>query len=1031
MAVFERNRIADPTYFAINREPAHSNHKYFRNEQEIKGGNSTFCYSLDGVWKFHYARNQKEAPENFYAPEYDCSGWGEIQVPGHMQFQGYDAPHYINRTYPWDGHEAIAPGEIPQEFNPVGSYVTSFRIPALMNNERKYLLFQGVESAFAVWVNGKFIGYSEDSFTPAEFDITDAVNKGENKLAVQVFKWSSGSWLEDQDFWRLSGIFREVQLVSKPQIHIEDIFIKTKPDEAYKDFQFELNLQLAISSKQAEKILEGKKAKIRADIFACDQGVKVGQAVESFQIEIEEALVEPFSVMVKMKEPKLWSAEHPQLYMLELRVYDAGKRIAEIITQRFGFRAFELKDGLMKINGKRIVFNGVDRHEFSCDRGRAVTVDEMVTDIWNMKRNNINAIRTSHYPNHPYLYDLCDEYGIYVIDEANLETHGSWDYGQENWKNDYAIPEDKSEWHDAVIDRANSMLQRDKNHPSILIWSCGNESCGGKNIYDMSEHFRKNDDTRLVHYEGVVHERRFNDTSDMESQMYTPVWAIEKFLEEHPEKPFICCEYSHAMGNSCGNIFKYTELAKREPRYQGGFIWDYIDQSIRAKNCYGEEFLAYGGDFGDRPTDGNFCTNGIVYGDRTNSPKMQEVKYVYSMFDIVPSASGVTITNRALFTDVSEYMCRVMVEKDGICVEKASLSPQVAPGETKDFDLSLMEQTEPGEYVVTVSLCLKEDTKYALRGHEIAYGQYVYTIEAKKKKAKTAESFVVEDCRDNLGVKGENFHIIFSKGAFGPGLLSYRYCGQELLASNIRPNFWRALTNNDQGNRMAFRLSAWKNASQYQFIKGTEVQQEEGKVVVRYTYLCSATIPFEVFVAYTVTPDGAVKVEMDYKKADGMPDELPEIGLQFAMPIYFTHLAWYGNGPEESYCDRKHGARLGLYYNDIIDNMAAYLKPQECGNKTDVRYAEITSETGIGFRFKGSPTMEFSALPWTPFEMEEATHIYELPPVHRTVIRPALKRMGVAGDDSWGARPHPEFTVPNADYHFEFTMEPIGGSACS
>jgi len=1023
MAVFEKNRIADPTYFAVNRENAHSSHSFYRNEQELKKENSTFVFSLSGVWKFHYAKNFSEVPENFQNPDFDCSNWANISVPGHWQFQGFDLPQYVNTQYPWDGHEAIAPCQIPKEFNPVGSYITSFRVPALMQDERKYIVFQGVESAVAVWVNGNFAGYSLDSFTPSEFDVTDYIKKGENKLAVQVFKWSSGSWLEDQDFWRLSGIFRDVQLYSKPKVHVDDIFVKTIPDSEYVGFDLDINLQMAISSTVADEIRSGNKVQIKGELFNMKDGVKLPGAIDTFVIPVTDPDAD-VRVTRHFDNPRLWSAEHPELYRLELRVYDEYVKLTEIITLRVGFRAFEMKDGIMLLNGKRIVFKGVNRHEFSCDRGRAISTDDMVIDIWNMKRHNINAVRTCHYPNHPYLYDLCDEYGIYVIDETNMETHGTWDYFKENWKSDYAIPEDKPEWHDAVIDRANSMLQRDKNHPSILIWSCGNESSGGKNIFEMSEHFRKNDDTRLVHYESIFHERRFNETSDMESQMYTPVVGIEKFLAENPDKPFISCEYSHAMGNSCGAINKYTELTRREPRYQGGFIWDYIDQSIRARNRYGEEFLAYGGDFDDRPTDGNFCGNGIVFGDRTNSPKIQEVKQVYSDFIIKPNAKSVTIINESLFTDASELLWKVNVEKNGISVEKAELDISLAPGESKEFKLPLTKQTEAGEYTVTVSACIKIEKKFALRGYELAFGQYVYKVGKASKVTFTKEqkkAFKVEYCRCNVGVKGENFSLVFGHTT---GLISYRIAGLELLSEPVRPNFWHAPTDNERGNASPFRLSEWRNASSYQKVECISKENTDTEFKIVYKYTLSTSPQATVDVTYKVTPDGKVAASMEYKAVKGLP-ELPEFGMMFKLPAEYMHGAWYGNGPEENYIDRKEGARLGLFFNDVADNFSAYLKPQECGNKTDVRFAEISADNGTGVRFEGAPVMEFSALPWTPAEMETAMHAYELPAVHHTVVRPALVRMGVGGDDSWGANTHEEYRIPNKDYKFEFSFKGI------
>ncbi len=1023
MAVFERNRIADPTYFAVNRENAHSNHAYFRNEQELKKGNSTFQFSLSGVWKFFYAKNFKESPDNFYNSNFDYSGWGTINVPGHIQFQGYDLPKYVNTQYPWDGHENIHPGEIPVEFNPVGCYITTFRVPALMQDERKYLVFEGVESAAAIWVNGHFVGYSTDSFTPSEYDITDYVKKGENKLAVQVFKWTSGSWLEDQDFWRLSGIFRDVYLYSKPKVHIDDIFVKTIPDAEYKDFDLNLNLQLAINSNVADEMRAGNKLQIKAELFNMEEGVKTGEAVDTFVIPVTEPDGD-VSVTRHIEAPRLWSAEHPELYMLELHVYDEYVKPVEVVRQRVGFRSFELKEGIMKLNGKRIVFKGVNRHEFTCDRGRAITKDDMVIDIWNMKRHNINAIRTSHYPNNTYLYDLCDEYGIYVIDETNMETHGTWNYNAENWKNEYSIPEDRPEWHDAVIDRANSMMQRDKNHPCILIWSCGNESSGGQNIFDMSEYFRQHDDTRLVHYEGVFNERRFNDTSDMESQMYPSAADIAAFLKEHPEKPFICCEYSHAMGNSCGNLFKYTDLTRTEPRYQGGFIWDYIDQAIKARNRYGQEFLAYGGDFDDRPTDGNFCGNGIVYADRTNSPKIQEVKKLYSDFVIEPTSEAVTITNESLFTDADELLWKVRVEKDGICIEKAELDIKLAPGRRKEFPLPLAKQSDAGEYTVTVSACIKEEKKYALVGHELAFGQFVYKVGKNPKvtytKAKI-KAFRVEECKYNVGAKGEDFHVIFN---YNFGLVSYKYKNHEMLSEALKPNFWHAPTDNERGSKTQFLTAQWRNASDYTKVKHISTEKTDSDLTIVFRYnLATAPASF-VDVTYKVTPDGSVRVTEKYDAVEGLP-EIPEFGMQLKLPSEYRHIAWYGNGPEENYSDRKKGARLGLFFNDVEDNFSAYLKPQECGNKTDVRYAEISDDNGTAIRFEGSPVMEFSALPWTPAEMETAMHAYELPPVHHTVVRPALLRAGVGGDNSWGATTHEEFRIPNKSYTFEFSFKGV------
>ena len=661
MKTFNYELVKDPQYFCDNRMDAHSDHVYYPNIEEAKERavcgtclESSFRYSLNGVWKFHYARNYGSAVSNFEKENFDCRGWDDIPVPAHIQMEGYDAPQYVNVQYPWEGHEELQPGEIPKKFNPVASYVKYFTLLSALKGKRLFISFQGAESGLALWLNGAFVGYSEDSFTPSEFDLTDYVKEGENKLAVQVFKWTSGSWCEDQDLFRFSGIYRDVYLYTVPDVHIYDMCVRAIPEESLETARLSVEISVWGSGsiifrlekngncifedkKQVESSGENKKAENIED----EQRVNV---LEKKQGTIQKNLFE-----WEVDAPVLWSAENPQLYDLILEVYDEAGVLQEVIPQKVGFRRFEMKDGIMTLNGKRIVFKGVNRHEFSSVSGRNVTEEDVRKDLRTMKKNNINAIRTCHYPDGSLIYRLCDEYGLYMIAETNLESHGSWDVAGAAGNYQYIVPHDKEEWLGMVLDRANSMYQRDKNHPAILIWSCGNESFGGKDIYEISRFFHKNDPTRLVHYEGVFHDRTYNDTSDMESQMYTPVAQIKEFLAKDSSKPFICCEYTHAMGNSCGGMYKYTDLTDTEPKYQGGFIWDYIDQSIYKKDRYGKEFLAYGGDFGDRPTDYNFSGNGIAYGgDREPSPKMQDVKFNYQNITAKVGTNHVTIINKNL-----------------------------------------------------------------------------------------------------------------------------------------------------------------------------------------------------------------------------------------------------------------------------------------------------------------------------------------------------------------------------------------------
>lgn len=1004
---FDYGKIKDPAFFAQNRVKAHSDHHYYKNHRELAEKNESFRQNLNGLWKFQYARNLAEAPAGFEAEDFDCKGWEDIRVPAHIQMEGYDKPQYVNVQYPWDGHEAIEPGEIPTQFNPVASYVKYFTVPENMQGKRLFVSFQGVESGFALWCNGSYVGYSEDTFTPSEFELTSYLKEGENKLAVQVFKWTSGSWCEDQDFFRFSGIFRDVYLYSIPDTHVSDIRIKTILNDTYDRGNLEIVLE-AIGNGKVELIL-----------------TRQGEEAARTEVEIKDG--QSTVVELTIEQPALWSAEQPNLYNLMIQVTDNQEQLQELIPQRVGFRRFAIEDGIMKLNGKRIVFKGVDRHEFSSRRGRVPNHDELLRDIVTMKRNNINAIRTSHYPNDSALYALCDEYGLYLIDECNMETHGMWDMvGRGVWPIEKALPGDRQEWKDLLLDRVNSMYQRDKNHPSIIIWSCGNESFGGSVIYEMSKLFHALDDTRLVHYEGVCNDRRYNDTSDMESRMYPSAAYVKDFLQKDRSKPYLLCEYTHAMGNSCGGMHKYTDLTDEEPLFQGGFIWDYIDQSIYHKDRYGKEVLGYGGDFDDRPCDYNFSGNGIAYGgERMPSPKMQEVKFNYQNISIQIQDDQFTVINKNLFTNTDVYDCKISLTLDGRQIADTKVDIGVEPLSQQTYQLPRWRYltpwskeepwmaTDAGEYVVTVSFVLKEDTLWAQRGHEVAFGQGIYEIEAPQQR-KPQSYMKVTDGTYNLGIKGEHFEVLFDKG--GKGLVSYVYGGREMIKAIPKPNFWRAPTDNDNGNQMPLRYAQWKLASMYQLngIPGSKepnpvIVQETDKVTVTYTYYLPTTPESSCEVTYTVTGDGTVHTALSYDPPKGIHD-MPEFGMLFKFDADYENLTWYGYGPAETYCDRERGGKLGIYQNKVADNIAQYLVPQECGNHTHVRRASVTDNLGRGIEFSGKE-LSFSALPYTPHELENAMHSYELPPVYYTVVRVALQQMGVAGDDSWGARTHEEYLI--------------------
>lgn len=1021
---FEIKKIHDPKFFKENCMAAHSDHVAYANETEAEEKKSSFRLLLDGIWKFHYARNYTQTVNGFEAETFDCKSWEDIRVPAHIQMEGYDIPQYVNIQYPWDGREDVWRDAVPSEFNPVASYVKYFTLPEGFRKSGLYISFQGVESGFALWLNGHYVGYSEDSFTPSDFDLTPYVKEGENKLAVQVFKWTSSSWCEDQDFYRFSGIFRSVYLYTMPKVHVYDLKVQPVVDEAVLNADLLVTMQmcgegkarLTLTGSRNYSVLEEKEEQI---IFSEELPVSEGEV--HFEKEV--------------KKPDLWSAEIPNLYTLTIECFDQNGERSELVSQRIGFRRFEMKDGIMTLNGKRIVFKGVNRHEFSSKTGRAVTREEVLKDIVTMKQNNINAIRTCHYPDASIIYDLCDEYGLYMIAENNLESHGSWDAAMHgSVPKDTIVPGDNMDWEPMMLDRVNSCYQRDKNHPAVLIWSVGNESYGGKVIFDMSEKFRALDPYRLVHYEGIFNDRRYEATSDMESQMYTSVENVKKFLAEHKEKPFIMCEYTHAMGNSCGAMHKYTDLTDTEPRYQGGFIWDYIDQSILKKDRYGKDFQAYGGDFLERPTDYNFSGNGICYGgDRDPSPKMQEVKFNYQNISILFEKEGkFTVVNKNLFANTDRFRCVAVLQKNGVVVKKQEIETTVPPLSTKDYEIPFAilraddkdQKKDPdAEYTLTVSFRLKEDMSWADAGHEVAFGQKIYkkipAFHASEKPIRVVHGKV------NIGVKGEDFDCLFSM--LSGGLVSYRYAGKEMIEKIPMPNFWRAPVDNDNGSMAPARYAQWKIASMYISHRNggmfdnvpTKVEEKDNTVTVTYTYFMPTTPAGKCQVSYTVFGDGTIETKLMYDPVEGLPD-MPEFGMMFQFNADYDNLTWYGMGSEETYADRRHGAKLGIYSNKVADNMAKYLVPQECGNKVGVRYARLVDAKGRGILFEGDE-LSFSALPYTPHELENAAHAYELPQVHHTIVRVAFAQMGVGGDDSWGSWVHPEYHI-DVTKPLEFTF---------
>lgn len=1062
MTHFDYSCVSDPTFFKDNVLPAHYDGEYFASSEEssvedhLSGeylrndyvNDSTFFReNLNGTWKISVADNYDSLIKDFESPEFDCHSWKDIHVPAHIQMEGYGVPHYVNVSYPWEGHEEIHQGQIPTYSNPIAAYVKYFYVPERFLGEKLYISFKGVESSMALFLNGHYVGYAEDSFTPSDFDLTPYVADGENKLAVLVTKWSSGSWLEDQDFFRFSGIFRDVFLYIKPEVHAEDVRVRTLLNDDFSSAKLCIDVDASLAGKAtfelidytwqmrdplpfAEKFTETPLIGSSGTGSSCRNVPARKKTVLNRTLSLKKGIN---SFSFEVKKPKLWSAEDPALYGLCITLADKGDVISEIIPLQVGFRRFELKEGLMLLNGRRIVFKGVNRHEFSSLHGRAITYAETRHDLINIKRNNINAIRTCHYPDNSFVYALADNLGLYIIDETNMETHGTWSYGKMS-EEEYAnvVPGNNPNWTEAVLDRVKNIFSRDKNHASILIWSCGNESHGGPNIKKMSDLFHFLDDTRLVHYEGVCHDRTYNDTSDMESQMYAKVWDIEAFIKEHPEKPFICCEYAHAMGNSCGDMFKYTDLAEREPKFQGGFIWDYIDQSITTKNRYGQDYEAYGGDFGERPTDSNFSGDGICYGgpDRESSPKMREVKFDYQnvkcRFNVVKDAKSGKLKNKSffiknqnLFIPTSYYSCMMVLSVDGHEELKLSISSDIPPCEELEIQLpqAFVDAIESTD--LECSLFVKFRFSHSSLGcntsYDIAYGECI--IPPQNNAGLTSSDFGEKPTRPYrithgriTGVCGEDFEILFD----AYGLMSYKKCGRELMIDRPKPVFWRAPTDNDKGNRMPIRYSHWKLADNFGFISDRRIYDDSEHVVAEYTYTLPTVPEVTCFMKYYVHFDGTIDISLMYDGSHSTEGliEPPIFGVQFTMDADFDTLCWYGYGPGESYIDRPHGNPLGIYTSNVRDQLSRYLVPQECGNKIEVRRASVTDINGRGFKFvSGGRPFELQALPWNAAQLEAARHAYELPAPTYTFVRIAAAQLGIAGDDTWGALTHEEFRI--------------------
>ena len=1001
------NDWEDQTVFQINREEPRAHFFPFESEAlALKNDKSLSNYfqSLNGAWKFHFAKDPAQKAVGFEETDHDVSSWENINVPGHWEMQGWSVPIYLDEEYPFPPD----PPFVPHDYNAVGSYVKTFELDENWNGRDIFIHFGGVRSAFYFWLNGEFIGYSQGSKTPAEFDITDKVITGDNRIAVQVYRFSDGSYLEGQDTWRVSGLERDVYLYAVPKTRISDLFVKAELNDDLKSGYFSLDIDFLQDDETAEEMT------IKAVLTGSSEILFDSTAV------VKKSIL--FEAVIDQINP--WSAEYPYLYNLQINLINSQKEVIESLTQQVGFKRVEIIDGNLLVNGKAIMFRGVNRHEWDPVRGRSITEEIMIKDIKLMKENNINAVRTSHYPNQERWYELCNEYGLYVIDEANIEAHG-----MQFHENSYGHIANDPTWTAQWIDRGKRMVERDKNQPCIIMWSMGNEAGDGENFVKLYEWIKSRDNTRPVAYQPAWHE----DHTDVVFPMYKNIDFISEYAEKKTDKPLILCEYAHAMGNSVGNLQDYWDAFEKYDALQGGFIWDWVDQVILKTDENGTDYWAYGGDFGDEfaENDSNFCANGLIAADRTINPHMHEVKKVYQpvQFEADKLSRGrIKVTNRYDFIDLNHLDFEWFIKGNDKIISSGKMGKlDLIAGESQKltFSLSGIIPEQGVEYFLMIRAKTNQNHPLISKGHIVAWEQFQLPISRELTTTPLTDMpIIIMNTDAGIEVHGEAFSVIFNS-ATGQ-IKQYIYNGIEIFINPIEANFWRAPNDNDLGNGMPKRTGLWKNVSDS--LK-TEVIRSEVKNGLAHIEVKSSYLSINLNSVYKVYGNGIINIDNKYSIADTSLPEIPRIGIKMSLLGDFDELAWFGRGPHESYSDRKTSAAVGLYHGSVWEQTFQYVRPQETGNKTDVRWMAL-SNGKIGLMAKGAPTFDSSV---HQYPYEDLDYVPKGQKHGKLDIQQKdqvdwlidLKQMGVGGDNSWGARPHDKYTLPPGNYDYSFMLVPF------
>lgn len=1033
--------------------------------------------SLNGTWKFQGSDNPASRPAKFFETKFDDSAWRTIPVPSSWQMQGFDFPIYTNIKYPFPKN----PPRAPREFNPVGSYRRHFELPKDWDGKEVYLHFAGVESAFYVWVNGEKVGYSEDSRTPAEFNVTKLVHSGDNQVAVEVYRWSNGSYLEDQDFWRMSGIFRDVYLRCEGPVAIDDLHVQSPLDAQYRDGKLQVHGRVVNHGDKEAKVT------LVAQLSDRDRNAVVQDLQKA--ASIDSGKTADIDLAADVKAPLQWSAEVPNLYQLTVELKDEKGNVVEVVPLRVGFRTTEIKNGVFLVNGKAIKFKGTNRHEHHPERGKYLTREDMLRDLVQIKRHNINAVRTSHYPNSPEWYDLCDEYGIYLWDEANIESH-DMGYGPESLAK-------QPEWKEAHLDRVQRMVGRDKNHPSIIVWSMGNEAGDGVCFDACADWLRANAPDRPIHYERA----RENGTrnTDIVSWMYARPNEVADYVKKHQPKPFILCEYAHSMGNSDGNLKEYWDIFYHNEQAQGGFIWDWRDQGLAQPvpatykgkavppENVGTLLYAYGGwGKGEKlHNDDNFCCNGLVSAICEPHPGLLALKKEMQEIHVDPvdlAQAHFRLTNRFYFRSLKDYArgtWRLLADGRPVATGEIHLdgaeddSLNVGPGETKEFTVPLDAAlvASPREYILDFRFSLSDSTLWAQAGHELAWEQFVLPAKDGANSAAAAAGraahapivnqstgdlpLSVDDSDKQVSVSGREFSVAIDKTS--GRISSYKWRGVELLDKPTEPDFWRAHTDNDDGNHLPDKSAVWRDAGRNWKVAKVDVDASGPKdspksVTVRANGELPDVNNAPLTATYTIDPYGAVIVDVSYQARESDKEAakagsrkkpsvpmLPRLGMLWTLAGQLDQVTWYGRGPQPTYSDRRE-VPLGVFGGSVAEQYVSYSRPQENSNWVDVRWVAVTSTSGTGLLAsmlpaegdaKDSPGslardgLSVGVSRISKAQLADAEYDFQLKPENRTYLNVDGAQMGVGGNDSWGALPMDDYLLPNRDYHYRYSIRGI------